>query len=708
MKKIYFILLFVVTSSFYAAAQKESVTSTIRFFPYQHRVDANGPLAAMQSWNKSNWKTMLSMLDNNDSSQLKATCALSAYVNHIAGDLEKKKQAAVHLSNALAYVKSFFGRDLIITQLGLLGDDAGVKALAQLLNDGVFAGNAARALAQINTESSQTALNNGLQKASEPARQHLQAALDHMNSVIPEIKAEEVTKKVKPNNVQQLLMLEDKMNAAKNPLQKRQILAEAALIPGFSTLMFVSCSLTDPVIKEDAALIAARIALSNKSITGKAVREALEKALPLIKGEDSALLFNNLRTHIASMPYDNGFVSLFNSRDITGWKALVGNPITRAKMSDIELQVQQKIANEKTKGDWIVRDGLLIFTGHGDNLATTSKYGDFELYVDWKITAQGDAGIYLRGTPQVQIWDTSRRDVGAQVGSGGLYNNQKNKSKPLVVADNPIGEWNNFHIIMKGEKVTVYLNGILVTDNTILENYWDKTIPIFAREQIELQAHGTYVAYRNIYLKDISGNSVAVLSDAEKKQGFAMLFDGTNLEQWTGDTSGYRLEEGNIVVHPEQHGAGNLFTKDEYADFEYRFEFQLTPGANNGLGIRAPLQGDAAYAGMELQILDNEAQKYKNLQPYQYHGSVYGVIPAKRGYLLPTGDWNKQEVIVKGTKIKVILNETVILDGDIKEASINGTADHQNHPGLKRTAGHIGFLGHGDVVRFRNIRVRKL
>ena len=408
------------------------------------------------------------------------------------------------------------------------------------------------------------------------------------------------------------------------------------------------------------------------------------------------------------MPYDNGFASLFNGRDLTGWKALVGNPITRAKMSDIELQDQQKMANEKTKGDWMVRDRLLIFTGHGDNLATTSQYGDFELYVDWKITAQGDAGLYLRGTPQIQIWDTSRRDVGAQVGSGGLYNNQKNQSKPLVVADNPIGEWNNFHIIMKGEKVTVYLNGILVTDNTILENYWDKTLPIFAREQIELQAHGTYVAYRNIYLKEISGNPVVVLSDEEKKQGFTVLFDGTNLDNWVGDTSGYRLEQGNIVVHPEGHGAGNLYTKEEYADFEYRFEFQLTPGANNGLGIRAPLQGDAAYAGMELQILDNEAQKYKNLQLYQYHGSVYGVIPAKRGYLLPTGDWNKQEVIVKGTKIKVILNGTVILDGDLKEASINGTADHQDHPGLKRTTGHIGFLGHGDVVRFRNIRVRKL
>ena len=708
MKNIFFILAFAVTSSFQAAAQKESVTSTIRLFPYQHRVDANGSLAAMQSWNKSNWKTLLSMLDNNDSLQIKATCALSAYVNHIAGDLEKKKQTSVYLSNALAYVKSFFGRDLLITQLGLLGDDAGVKALAKLLNDAVFAGNAARALAQINTESSKTALNSGLQKVSEQARQQLQAALDHMNSVLPEVKEASITKKTKPNNVQQLLVLEDKMTAAKNPLEKRQILAEAALIPGFSTLMFVSRSLTDPVIKEDAALIAARIALADKSITGKAVREALEEVLPLIKGEDSVLLYNNLKPHVASMPYDNGFASLFNGRDLTGWKALVGNPITRAKMSDIELQDQQKMANEKTKGDWMVRDRLLIFTGHGDNLATTSQYGDFELYVDWKITAQGDAGLYLRGTPQIQIWDTSRRDVGAQVGSGGLYNNQKNQSKPLVVADNPIGEWNNFHIIMKGEKVTVHLNGILVTDNTILENYWDKTLPIFAREQIELQAHGTYVAYRNIYLKEISGNPVAVLSDEEKKQGFTVLFDGTNLDNWVGDTSGYRLEQGNIVVHPEGHGAGNLYTKEEYADFEYRFEFQLTPGANNGLGIRAPLQGDAAYAGMELQILDNEAQKYKNLQPYQYHGSVYGVIPSKRGYLLPTGDWNKQEVIVKGTKIKVILNGTVILDGDLKEASINGTADHQDHPGLKRTTGHIGFLGHGDVVRFRNIRVRKL
>lgn len=708
MKKIYFLLLLMVVSLVQVFGQTAAVKSALANFPYQHAMEADAALTVMQSWNKPDWKSFLSLLDRNDSLQLRATYALSAYVHHISGNKEKKKAAATYLSSALSYVKSFYGRNLIITHLGLLGDDAAVKSLAKLLEDDTYVSNAARALAMIHSESSIAALNKGRSTATEHARKHIDAALDNVNSVLPGIKLTQVGDKKVQNDVQRLLKLQDQMDAAKNPLQKRQILSEAAHIPGFNTLMFVSHSLNDPIVKEDAALVIARLALADMSIRGKEVRGILGQALPLIKGEDSAILVKNLRSRIASMPYDNGFVSIFNGRDLTGWKALVGNPITRSKFTSAELQNKQSIADEKTKGDWVVRDGLLIFTGHGDNLATVAQYGDFEMYVDWKITAQGDAGIYLRGTPQVQIWDTSRRSVGAQVGSGGLYNNQKNESKPMVVADNPIGEWNTFRIIMKGEKVTVYLNGVLVTDNTILENYWDRAMPIFPKEQIELQAHGTYVAYRNIYLKEISNNSVSILSDEEKNQGFAMLFDGTNLDQWTGDTSGYRMEEGNIVVHPEGHGAGNLYTKEEFADFEYRFQFQLTPGANNGLGIRAPLEGDAAYVGMELQILDNEAAKYKNLQIYQYHGSVYGVIPSKRGYLLPTGEWNKEEVVVKGSKIKVTLNGTVILDGDISEAAKNGTMDHKEHPGLKRTTGHIGFLGHGDVVRFKNIRIKKL
>ena len=198
------------------------------------------------------------------------------------------------------------------------------------------------------------------------------------------------------------------------------------------------------------------------------------------------------------------------------------------------------------------------------------------------------------------------------------------------------------------------------------------------------------------------------LSKREKKQGYTLLFDGKTMEHWTGNIESYVPENGTITIHPEKGGGGNIYTKEEYSDFDFRFEFKLTPGANNGVGIRAPLEGDAAYVGMELQILDNTADMYNDLHPYQYHGSIYGVVPAKRGYLKPVGEWNYEEVIAKGPKIKVILNGTVITDADITAARENGTMDGKAHPGLKRDKGHIGFLGHGSVVEFRNIRVKDL
>lgn len=190
---------------------------------------------------------------------------------------------------------------------------------------------------------------------------------------------------------------------------------------------------------------------------------------------------------------------------------------------------------------------------------------------------------------------------------------------------------------------------------------------------------------------------------------FVQLFNGTNLDGWVGNKQSYKVENGAIVVDPQGGGSGgNLYTEKEYSDFIFKFEFQLTPGANNGLGIHTPLEGDAAYVGKELQILDNTASKYDSLEVYQYHGSVYGVIPAKRGFLKPVGEWNQQEVYVKGPNIKITLNGTVILDGDYVEASKNGTLDHKDHPGLKRTKGHIAFCGHGDVLSFRNIEIKDL
>ena len=264
---------------------------------------------------------------------------------------------------------------------------------------------------------------------------------------------------------------------------------------------------------------------------------------------------------------------------------------------------------------------------------------------------------------------------------------------------------------MVGDRVTVKLNGELVVDNVILENYWDRKLPIPSTEQIELQAHGSKVYYRNIYVKELARPEPFQLSEEEKKEGYKILFDGTNMYEWTGNLVNYTLEDGCIVMDPAKKGEitnGNLYTKDEYANFVFRFEFQLTPAANNGLGIRTPMEGDAAYVGMELQILDSEHPAYSDLHAYQYHGSIYGIIPAKRGYLKPVGEWNYQEVIADGDHIKITLNGTVILDDNIREATKNGTPDKQKHPGLFNKSGHIGFLGHGSPLKFRNIRVKTL
>ena len=190
------------------------------------------------------------------------------------------------------------------------------------------------------------------------------------------------------------------------------------------------------------------------------------------------------------------------------------------------------------------------------------------------------------------------------------------------------------------------------------------------------------------------------------ENGFVSLFDGKTLEGWKGDTKGYVAEDGVLKSQPGT--GGDLLTTDEYSDFILRFEFKLTPGANNGLGIRLPAEGHPSYAGMELQILDDGHPKYKDLQPWQAHGSVYGVVPAKRGHLKPTGEWNQQEVIVKGRDIEVTLNGQTIVNANLDKASTPATIDGKDHPGVKRDRGFIGFLGHGDEVHFRNIRIKDL
>jgi hypothetical protein len=216
-----------------------------------------------------------------------------------------------------------------------------------------------------------------------------------------------------------------------------------------------------------------------------------------------SLVIAPLRAADSALPA--GFTALFNGKDLTGWKGLVADPPARVKMTPEQLAEAQAKADKAAFEHWKVVDGVIVYDGKNNSLCTAKDYGDFEMYVDWKIEPHGDSGIYLRGSPQVQIWDphTKPTHAGSQFGSGGLYNNQKNPSKPLVVADNPIGQWNTFYIKMVGDKVTVKLNGKLVVDNVIMENYWERNKPIYPAGQIELQHHGSTLWFKNIYLREI-------------------------------------------------------------------------------------------------------------------------------------------------------------------------------------------------------------
>lgn len=381
---------------------------------------------------------------------------------------------------------------------------------------------------------------------------------------------------------QKLLQYRKIMPFASGEADQRLVINAIGNLKTFLSMVYLEQFLENKALQQASARAIMRITLPDSDglngLSGEKARSLLKRVASVITGDESDYDIININNYLDQMSSDEGFISMFNGKNLDGWQGLVGNPISRAKMNPQELAERQEEANSKMHENWVVKDNTIVFNGSGDNLASVKEYGDFEMIVDWRITKDGDSGIYLRGTPQVQIWDTTRVDVGAQVGSGGLYNNQKYESKPLKVADNPIGEWNTFRIKMIGENVSVYLNGELVVDNVPLENYWDRSQPIFPRGPIELQAHGTDLAFRDIYVREIMTDEIG-LTEEEKAEGFVSLFNGMNLNGWQGNTTDYYAQNGDLVVQPARGGHGNLFTDDQYSDFVFRFEFQLTPGA---------------------------------------------------------------------------------------------------------------------------------
>ena len=515
---------------------------------------------------------------------------------------------------------------------------------------------------------------------------------------------------------QKLLLADKAMALAGNDVQRSKVLDVVGGTGEFLGIVYAGRYIDTPS-KASACEAVRNIALAHPEYNGAIVAGLLEKVINYLetsKVPDYEYSITAIRKHLGEMPSGEGFVSMFDGATLAGWKGLVENPIARRAMTAKKMEKAQKEADVRMNENWKVENGCIVYEGKGfDNLCTEKQYGDFEMYVDWMLDPNGaepDAGIYLRGTPQVQIWDTSRVNVGAQVGSGGLYNNQKNLSTPLCVADNQLGEWNSFYIKMVGERVTVLLNGVKVVENIVMENYWDRTQPIPMVDQIELQAHGSRVMFRNLYIKELPHVDPVTLSDEEQKEGFELLFDGTSMHRFKGNFVDYSTDGGTIHVSPTGQGFGNLYVDDEFSDFVFRFEFKLTPGANNGVGIRCEENKDAAYYGMEIQILDHHNSIYAGwLKDYQHHGSVYGIIPAKiTDALKPVGEWNCEEIYAKGSHIRVTVNGVVITEGDLLEATKNGTYDGLEHPGLFNKSGRIGFLGHGSELWIRNVRVKKI
>lgn len=409
-----------------------------------------------------------------------------------------------------------------------------------------------------------------------------------------------------------------------------------------------------------------------------------------------------------------GYVALFNGTDLSGWRGgETKDHRWLMALPEAERNAQLQKWNDSLKAHWKVENAELLNDGNGAYATTEKEYGDFEMHVDFNTAPGGDSGIYLKGVPQVQIWDSLAAKPGdangRDKGSGGLWNNSPGKpgKDPLVLADKKPGEWNHLRILMTGARVSVWLNDKLTVDHAILENYYDRKTPIPARGPISLQTHGAPIRWRNVFIRELSDTEANQILAAHGNGGFAPIFNGKDLTGWAGPVDNYEVVDGTLVCKPGK--GGTIYWNNELSDFVARLEFKVPPGGNNGLAIRYPGEGDAAYGAMtELQVLDDNYDKVKGkIDPRQAHGSAYGMAAAQRGYHRPNEQWNYQEVTVKGSTIKVELNGNIILDTDISKIDPATFMDNRPHPGKDRTTGFFGFAGHNDPVAFRNVQVKK-
>lgn len=408
----------------------------------------------------------------------------------------------------------------------------------------------------------------------------------------------------------------------------------------------------------------------------------------------------------------DGATALFNGENLEGWWGLGTKHYKNyADLSEEDFAKMREGTLADINKHWSVKDGILINDGKGLYLTTDKMYGDFELWVDYKTVPRADSGIYLRGIPQVQIWDSTEEKkfgIGADKGSGGLWNNPGGSpgKDPAVLADKPFGEWNSFHITMVGERVSVELNGKLVVDAARMANFFEKKTkaPIPKTGPIQLQTHGGEISWRNVFIREIDGDEANKWLRENVDGDYKSIFNGKDWTGWKGPTGNNEVKEGSILAK-----AGTIYTEEEYEDFTVRFDFKIPPGGNNGLAIRYPGKGDTAYLGMcELQVLDSAHKKYAGLHAAQHHASAYGMAAATRGFMRPANEWNHQTVRVVGSTIQVELNGVRILDTDLNKLDPEKLMyPIERFKGRTNTKGHFGFAGHGAAIHYRNVEVQR-
>lgn len=433
-------------------------------------------------------------------------------------------------------------------------------------------------------------------------------------------------------------------------------------IPTFPSLMTVAAYLNKPATSFAAANSVRNIVAKNEALQkGKTVKGLLESARKIFA------------EHKANGDADAGYA-------IDDIDRMLGN------MSD--------------------EGGFADVTGKGKKIADDAE--NFELYFDWNPAAQ--AALTLRSMPLITLDPAKGLTV-------------YGKTFPAIQS------WNTVYIKMINDRIFVDLNGKPVIVNEIVNNVPAEKAANY-RGEIAFDTDGAS-AISNVYLNNLPDTPIFTLSPEEEAEGFEVLFDGRSLDKWHGNTNAYVPVDGNIYVTAQYGGSGNLYTKKNYSDFIYRFEFWFdVPAVNNGIGIRTgkDVTGvDAAFHGMEIQVLDHDDPVYggypfgfTGIKPYQQHGSVYGVIPAKHVDFGPIKQWHTEEIKAIGDHITVTVDGEVILDGNIREVcqghavgpeGENGNPymlDHRNHPGLFNKEGYISFCGHGSGVKFRNVRILDL